>query len=374
VQDAGSADTHEYRFDCGSGYGQWGSASSTSCAAGDGPGSLTVNGEVRDDDGGISEYTGSVSVNNVAPTATKSFDSSVNEGSSFNLALTNPTDPSSADTAAGFTYAFDCGSGYGAFGSSSSTSCATNDNGTRSVGAKIRDKDGGVTEYTDSVTVNNVAPVVGALSVTDPKNGVACLGGNAISLGFSFNDAGSADTHGYSIAWGDGSANTVVNSATSPVANVGHTYSSPGTYTITVTVTDDDSGSGSNTKVQSFRYNLGTTLLSPVNADSTSIFKLGSTIPLKINITDCNGTGVSGLSPTIKMLMISSNAATTGEIEAISTQPNDTNGLMRDLGNGQYIYNLASGSLPDSSAKYKANITSNGYTVTSQNYFSLKAK
>src|SRR2546425_9961135 len=87
-------------------------------------------------------------------------DGPVDEGSSFHLSLTSPSDPSSVDTAAGFEYAFNCGdgSGYGAFGASSSVTCPTSDNGVRSVKAKIRDKDGGVTEDTDSVTVNNVAP------------------------------------------------------------------------------------------------------------------------------------------------------------------------------------------------------------------------
>src|SRR5215471_15775446 len=74
--------------------------------------------------------------------------------------LTTACAPSSADTAAGFTYAFDCGtgSGYGVYSGSSSATCATTDNGSRTVGGRIRDKDGGYTEYTATVTVNNVAP------------------------------------------------------------------------------------------------------------------------------------------------------------------------------------------------------------------------
>src|SRR5204863_5821876 len=101
-----------------------------------------------------------VTVRNVAPTATFNSPGSVNEGSSIGLSLTSPHDPSTADTTAGFGYAFDCGggSGYGAFGASSTASCPTNDNGSRTVKGKIRDTDGGVSEYTALVTVNNVAP------------------------------------------------------------------------------------------------------------------------------------------------------------------------------------------------------------------------
>jgi len=321
---------------------------------------------------------------NVDPTGTLGNNGPKAEGSAATVSFSNPSDASSVD-AASLHYAFDCQGGslssvtYATASTTNSKSCTFNDNGSYNVTGVIIDKDGGRHSESTSVTVTNANPVVGALSVTSPTNGVACLtGGNEVKLGFSFTDAGSADTHGYSIAWGDNSANTVVNSATSPVANVGHTYNSGlGPYTITVTVTDDDGGSGSannSANPVSFHYNIGTTLLSPVNADNSSIFKLGSTIPLKVNITDCSGTGVTGLSPDIRMIKTSSSAPLTGIDEGISTQPNDANWVMRDSGNGQYIYNLASKSLPDSSATYKAVITHNGYSVTSTNYFGLKTK
>src|SRR5207247_4705951 len=81
----------------------------------------SVSAKIRDKDGGVTEYTDSVTVNNVAPTATFGNDGPVDEGSSFHLSLTSPSDPSSVDTAAGFEYAFNCGdgSGYGVFGARS---------------------------------------------------------------------------------------------------------------------------------------------------------------------------------------------------------------------------------------------------------------
>ena len=94
-----------------------------------------------------------MNVTNVAPTATFSSPASTFAGSPFTLALTGPQDPSAADVAAGFEYSFDCGSGYGAFGGSSTVSCPTSDTGTRSVGGKIRDKDGDVSEYRATVRV-----------------------------------------------------------------------------------------------------------------------------------------------------------------------------------------------------------------------------
>src|SRR5439155_1449368 len=94
-------------------------------------GAYTVRARIIDKDGGFSEYQTTVTVNNVAPTATFNAPASVNEGQAIGLSLTSSFDPSSVDTAAGFQYAFDCGdgSGYGAFSGTSSTSCPTTDSG-----------------------------------------------------------------------------------------------------------------------------------------------------------------------------------------------------------------------------------------------------
>src|SRR2546425_481020 len=162
--DPSSADTAaglQYAFDCGdgSGYGALGSSNTASCATTD-SGTRVVRGKISDKDGGSSDYAGTVMVNNVAPTATFNAPVSVNAGSPIALSLTAASDPSSADTAAGFQYAFDCGdgSGYGALGSSNTSSCATSTSGTRTVRGKISDKDGGSSEYTATVTGISVAP------------------------------------------------------------------------------------------------------------------------------------------------------------------------------------------------------------------------
>ncbi len=68
VVDPGTLDTHEYRFDCGDGtFGDWGNSSTSSCQTTD-EGQITVRGQVRDDDLGLSDiYTETVTVNNVPP-------------------------------------------------------------------------------------------------------------------------------------------------------------------------------------------------------------------------------------------------------------------------------------------------------------------
>jgi predicted extracellular nuclease len=151
--------TLQYAFDCGAGYGAFGSSNTATCTAVDNPG-VTVKGQVQDKDGGVNEYTATVTVNNVPPTATFNAPASVNEGSNFALSLTNPVDV--AADISGLQYAFDCGAGYGAFGASNTASCPTVDNGILNVGGKVMDKDGGVTGYSATVTVNNVPPTVKA--------------------------------------------------------------------------------------------------------------------------------------------------------------------------------------------------------------------
>jgi hypothetical protein len=127
---------------------------------------------VTDDAGATATDTATVNVVNVAPSATFAAPASSAAGFPFTLSLTSPDDPSGADTAAGFTYAFDCGGGFGAFGSASTASCPTSDTGTQSVGGRIKDKDGGVTEYHATVRVDvtfaSLCDLVRSYA-TDPK-------------------------------------------------------------------------------------------------------------------------------------------------------------------------------------------------------------
>jgi hypothetical protein len=175
VFDPSSADmgSLQYRFDCGSGYSVFGSTNSRSCSTTDN-GNLTVRGQVRDKDGGQStEYSRSVTVNNVAPTATANASGTpVTTGTNFTVSLTNPSDPSSADTAQGFTYAFDCAND-GVFeysGTSDSASCTANNGLSQTVKYRITDKDGGSSTYQKNVTLNDTTrPVVDPDSLVPGK-------------------------------------------------------------------------------------------------------------------------------------------------------------------------------------------------------------
>src|SRR5205823_2754530 len=117
----------------GATYAGSGSSASTTCTFDDGPSTHTVKARIFDKDGGYTEYTTAVTVNNVAPTADLNNNGPVFEGSAVSVSFLNQHDPSSADTTAGFHYAYDCaggslaGSTYGGSGSSASTSCTFDD-------------------------------------------------------------------------------------------------------------------------------------------------------------------------------------------------------------------------------------------------------
>lgn len=188
----GETDTNagfRYAFDCNNGplttynYANSGTANSVNCPTTDN-GTKTVRAKIMDKDGGSTEYTKSITVNNVSPTATFNTPTSVNQGNNFTVSLGSVSDPSSNDT---LTYAFDCGDGSG-YGPPSSTpskgDCPALDKPTLTVKGKVMDDDGGSNEYTANVTVNNVFPT-GTIQV----NGGAPATNNAVvNLALSAND------------------------------------------------------------------------------------------------------------------------------------------------------------------------------------------
>src|SRR5205823_6595087 len=150
----------------GATYAGSGTSASTSCTFTDN-GSFPVKARIIDKDGGFTEYTTTVTVNNVPPTATLANSGPVDEGSPATITFSGASDPSSADTSAGFHYSYDCtgngtnlASSYGAAGTSASSNCTFADNGPYTVYGRIFDKDNGFSTYTTSVTVTNVPPTV----------------------------------------------------------------------------------------------------------------------------------------------------------------------------------------------------------------------
>jgi PKD repeat protein len=170
---------------------------------------------ISDDDGGSDTKSFFVTVENVAPTAALGNSGPVNEGSSAMVSFTSQFDPSSNDTAAGFRYAYDLDND-GAFdvGDGTFAGSVTNDTqlisaalladgtATRTVKARIIDQDGGFTDYTTDVTVNNVAPTLTNISIDDNS----LEEGESATIHMTIDDAGAIDVFAVEVDWQDGSA------------------------------------------------------------------------------------------------------------------------------------------------------------------------
>jgi hypothetical protein len=152
-------------------------------------------------------------------------------------------------------------------------------------------------------------------------------------------------------------------------------YTNAGTYTATVTWSDGHldgtATTGSTTATVAIEYD-ASGILQPVNADGSSIFKAGSTIPVKVRFTDCDGRVPSDLAPTIDVTKTGGSSPTVGTLEPALNTSAHTDGVLR-FSDGQWIYNLSTKTLSDPTATYRLVITvpSTGQTV--QVGFGLRA-
>ena len=325
---------------------------------------VTLQVLVDDGHGHQVTRTKNVNVSNVAPqVALTSAPASADEGQTktYNYSVNDP----GADTYSVDAGSPSCGTGgslvaasdsiSGSSGSQTGTFQCSFPDGPASptVSISITDSDGATGSASQAVTVNNVAPIIGALSLTG-NTGTACLSGNTVNLQFSFSDqAGSNDTYTGSINWGDSSSTTAFGSSFN--VNESHSYA-PGTYTIKVNVADEDGGVATEKQATVSRlYNMSA-ILPPINPDGSSIFKYGSTIPVKVRITDCLANPVSGLAPTVGTSLANSTTPPPPINEEVySTSAADTGNVMRyDATAGQYIYNFntKSNAITDQNATY----------------------
>jgi hypothetical protein len=203
----------------------------------------TANGGI--DTSNTQAFTITVPAANTAPTVTLTASTAtVAEGT----AVTLTASASDADAGDVLTFAWDL-DGDGTFETAGgSTMAITPANGPATLTPKVQVKDrGGLTAAASvGITVTNVAPVV---SDTFVWNGDAAIvepvakARTPFTAKVSFSDAGTADRHTVSYAWGDGttstSADVVVTETNGSGSAVGtHTYTQTGFYTVTVTATD----------------------------------------------------------------------------------------------------------------------------------------
>jgi hypothetical protein len=176
-----------------------------------------------------------VTIANVPPSATLVAPTSTNAGTPFALTLADPFDPSTADVAAGFTYSFDCGDGAG-FGEPSAeatVTCAGAAAGTRTVLARIADKDGEASEYETSFDVVDACLAPSSVSIATPSDPIQL--GMPVAVTVQFADAGDAGTT-VEVTWSDGVTASV--SPSGGVATLSRSFSTAGVFTATATVSN----------------------------------------------------------------------------------------------------------------------------------------
>lgn len=102
-------------------------------------------------------------------------------------------------------------------------------------------------------------------------------------------------------------------------------------------------------------------VLQPINADGSSVFKVGSTIPVKFTATDTNGAPVTNLSATLTQTLLTSTIE--GTYMEADTNVAATSGFRYDPTSGQYIFNWSTKGLAPGTYRIRISIT-NGPDLT----------
>jgi Tol biopolymer transport system component len=204
----------------------------------DGPQTLTVALRVTDQFGLSSIATTTITVTNVPPTATLTNDGPVTAGNPVTVAFSNASDPSSADSQAGFTYSFaltpaGLATNYASAGNASSAQFTFDTSGSYTLYGRIFDKDNGFTDYTTIVTVN--PGTASQFSISVPVSSTA---GSAFSVTVTALDAFNNVATGYT---GTVEFTSSDGQATLP-GNYTFTGSDAGVHTFTNGVTLDTAG------------------------------------------------------------------------------------------------------------------------------------
>jgi hypothetical protein len=140
------------------------------------------------------------------------------------------------------------------------------------------------------------------------------------------------------------SASDLVDGAVTPACAPASGSTFPlGTTPVTCTATD----AHGNTATGSFLVQVGYSwsgVLPPINADGSSIFRLGRTVPVKFQLTGASA-GITNAVATLTVAQVSGTVTGT-VVEAASTSAATPGNTFRyDSSSGQYIFNMATNSL-----------------------------
>ena len=200
---------------------------------------------------------------------------------------------------------------------------------------------------TGSATISNInidktAPVI---TITGVADGSTYVAGGAPQGNFTAEDALSGIATSSGILTG-GNSNGV------------------GGVIYTATATDLAGNSTTRTANLSVTYNfIG--FLQPINNDGSSVFKLGSTLPIKYQVTDCNGAAVAAAVGTLAVFKVTDAVTgTTEEMDVDSSGNANTDNIFR-YADTNYIYNLST--KPYTNGTYRIQATLDDGTVHTVN-------
>jgi hypothetical protein len=151
--------------------------------------------------------------------------------------------------------------------------------------------------------------------------------------------------------------------ASDPSGSVAISTATVGPKTVTRTATDNVGHSTQKSCTTQVRY-MFSGALQPINPDGSSIFKLGSTVPVKFALSNATAANVGTAVASLSIAKVSDNVEGTF-VEATSTSNATTGSLFRyDATAQQYIFNLATKGL--TTGTYSLKITLDDGTTYSQ--------
>jgi hypothetical protein len=232
---------------------------------------------------------------------------------------------------------------------------ATNFSGPDSFTYRANDGQKNSNVATVTITVNGIDTTPPTVNIVTPSNGATYIIGAAVRASYTCSDALSG-----------------VASCVGPVPNGSNIdTASVGAKSFTVNAQDTLGNSGSATNKYSVAYVSGGTcngeaghaILQPINADGTSIFKQGNTVPAKFRVCDANGAsiGSAGVVSSFKLVQtIAGTGSTTVNEDVPSTTPDTA--FRWDTTAQQWIFNVTTKGL-SAGKTYVYNITLNDSSI-----------
>jgi hypothetical protein len=134
------------------------------------------------------------------------------------------------------------------------------------------------------------------------------------------------------------------------------TLNKAGANTFTLTATDVAGNTTSQNITFSVIYSYNG-FLSPILNDGSRVFKLGSTVPVKFQLTDVNGTNISTTTATLTVQQYSGTIPNGTPVDATPSGSANTGDYFRyDSTSSQYIYNLSTKPLPTGTWQLQAHL------------------